>query len=120
MVATANRREGVYNRVGEPSVTFCGKGGAAKQTNTPSKRWGIVSGACSDVEAPPRLELGNEGFADLCLTTWLWRHIGGASAPHVLERKTRFELATFALARRRSTTEPLPHAYIIIGAGERT
>ena len=25
-----------------------------------------------------------------------------------LERKTRFELATFALARRRSTTEPLP------------
>ena len=26
-----------------------------------------------------------------------------------LERKTRFELATFALARRRSTTEPLPH-----------
>ena len=26
-----------------------------------------------------------------------------------MERKTRFELATFALARRRSTTEPLPH-----------
>ena len=26
-----------------------------------------------------------------------------------LERKTRFELATFALARQRSTTEPLPH-----------
>ena len=26
----------------------------------------------------------------------------------VLERKTRFALATFALARRRSTTEPLP------------
>ena len=25
-----------------------------------------------------------------------------------MERKTRFELATFALARRRSTTEPLP------------
>lgn len=49
LVATANRREGVYNRAGEPSVTFCGKGGAAKQTNTPSFRWGIVSGACSDV-----------------------------------------------------------------------
>ena len=29
-----------------------------------------------------------------------------------LERKTRFELATFALARRRSTTEPLPHIII--------
>ena len=49
LVATANRREGVYNRAGEPGVTFCGKGGAAKQTNTPSFRWGIVSGACSDV-----------------------------------------------------------------------
>ena len=27
----------------------------------------------------------------------------------LLERKTRFELATTALARQRSTTEPLPH-----------
>ena len=26
------------------------------------------------LEAPPRFELGNKGFADLCLTTWLWRH----------------------------------------------
>ena len=25
LVATANRREGVYNRAGEPSVTFCVK-----------------------------------------------------------------------------------------------
>ena len=24
------------------------------------------------LEAPPRIELGNEGFADLCLTAWLW------------------------------------------------
>ena len=24
-------------------------------------------------KAPPRFELGNKGFADLCLTTWLWR-----------------------------------------------
>ena len=30
---------------------------------------------CSDVEAPPRFELGNRGFAVRCLTTWLWRHI---------------------------------------------
>ena len=37
--------------------------------------------------------------------------------PH-MERKTRFELATFALARRRSTTEPLPHKNS--GAGEET
>ena len=27
-----------------------------------------------------------------------------------LERETRFELATFALARQRSTTEPFPHS----------
>ena len=34
----------------------------------------------------------------------------------LLERKTRFELATFALARQRSTTEPLPHKLVgIIG-----
>ncbi len=26
-----------------------------------------------------------------------------------MERETRFELATFALARQRSTTEPFPH-----------
>ena len=26
LVATGSRREGVYNRAGEPSVTFCGKG----------------------------------------------------------------------------------------------
>ncbi len=25
------------------------------------------------MEATPRLELGNKGFADLCLTTWLCR-----------------------------------------------
>ena len=31
------------------------------------------------MEAPPRIELGNKGFADLCLTAWLWcriRHSG--------------------------------------------
>ena len=27
------------------------------------------------LEAPPRFELGHKGFADLCLTTWLWRRI---------------------------------------------
>ena len=26
------------------------------------------------MEVPPRFELGNKGFADLCLTTWLWHH----------------------------------------------
>ena len=26
------------------------------------------------MEVPPRFELGNKGFADLCLTTWPWHH----------------------------------------------
>ena len=79
------------------------------------------------LEVPPRFELGNKGFADLCLTTWpcrlmpvvflhrLYYHIpflgilllkkSGAKcfAPILLERITGLEPATFALARRRST-----------------
>ena len=35
-----------------------------------------------------------------------------------LERKTRFELATLALARRCSTPEPLPHNYIKLVEGD--
>ena len=27
------------------------------------------------MEAPPRFELGHKAFAELCLTTWLWRHM---------------------------------------------
>ena len=34
-----------------------------------------------------------------------------------MERKTRFELATLALARRCSTPEPLPHILEKIGRG---
>ena len=123
------------------------------------------------LEAPPRFELGNQAFAELCLTTWLWCHasidtyfctllayfvVTGArdeifaSCSHCqallpstsrklplcrqpnsrmsrstlisvrcsrtslsLERETRFELATFALARQRSTTEPLSHILLV-------
>ena len=32
------------------------------------------------LEAPPRLELGNRGFAVRCLTTWLWRLIQDSRA----------------------------------------
>jgi hypothetical protein len=89
------------------------------------------------MEAASRFELENKGFADLCLTAWLSRHFVQAfkairriKANHdsplhlsvylyiwanhnspfniLLERKTRFELATLALARRCSTTELLP------------
>ena len=49
------------------------------------------------MEAPPRFELGNRGFADLCLTTWLWRHIENrsqSSCPHLSgaedEARTRY------------------------------
>ncbi len=34
-----------------------------------------------------------------------------------MERKTRFELATFALARQRSTTEPLPQKCMKLNGG---
>ena len=27
------------------------------------------------LEAPPRFELGNEAFAELCLTAWPWRRL---------------------------------------------
>ena len=53
------------------------------------------------LEAPPRFELGVKALQASALPL-------GYGAKK-MERKTRFELATFALARRRSTTEPLPH-----------
>ncbi len=53
------------------------------------------------VEAASRFELENGGFADLCLTTWLCRR-------NLMERETRFELATPTLARLYSTTELFP------------
>ena len=37
------------------------------------------------LEVPPGFGPGNEGFADLCLTTWLWHRINGA----VDETRTR-------------------------------
>ena len=52
------------------------------------------------LEATPRFELGNQSFADSCLTTWLCRHI---HLDKKMERMTRLELATSTLARWRST-----------------
>ena len=43
-------------------------------------QWGVIPKETAPrkevlflLEAPPRFELGHEGFADLCLTAWLWR-----------------------------------------------
>ena len=46
------------------------------------------------LEVPPGFEPGNNGFADRCLTTWLW---------YRMERLTGLEPATSTLARWRST-----------------
>ena len=56
------------------------------------------------MEAPPGFEPGNRGFAGPCLTAWLWRQY----TMKQMERETRFELATPALARQCSTTELFP------------
>ena len=68
---------------------------------------------------PPRFELGNKGFADLCLTTWPWHHMDWQESKELLsifvERITRLELATSTLARWRSTR----WAKSAIGASDR-
>ena len=53
------------------------------------------------MEAASGFEPEYGGFADLCLTAWLRRHL-------LLERETGFEPATSTLARLHSTTELLP------------
>ena len=47
---------------------------SALLTKREHKKSTLSEGAC--VEAPSRLELENKGFADLRLTTWLWRRSG--------------------------------------------
>ena len=56
------------------------------------------------MEVAVGIEPTNKSFADSGLTTWL-RH------PKMMERETRFELATSTLARWSSTTELLPHYF---------
>ena len=43
---------------------------------------GAVSSDTVPLEVPPGFGPGNEGFADLCLTTWLWHQI--AADAHAL------------------------------------
>ena len=54
----------------------------------------------------PRIELGIEVLQTFALP------LGYSTLK--MERKTRFELATLALARRCSTTEPLPHKWLYL------
>ena len=49
------------------------------------------------LEAPPRLGLGNKGFADLCLTTWLWCH---NALYNMITRALRFILLSIDSERR--------------------
>ena len=61
----------------------------------------------ANLEAPPRFGLGVRVLQTRALPLGY-----GALIKYLnkkMERETRFELATFALARQRSTTEPLPH-----------
>ena len=41
-------------------MAFCAKGGAVKQTNTPSFRWGNVSGACSNMFTIEDIDIFND------------------------------------------------------------
>ena len=68
----------------------------------------VADGRKGNVEAAPRLELGNSGFANRCLTTWLCRHRGPEKKAKMkkkkVERETGFEPATATLARWCSTS----------------
>ena len=61
------------------------------------------------VEAPSRLELENEAFAELCLTTWLWRRIWSGRRDSD-SRHPPWQGGTL----------PLSYYRIKIGAGEET
>ena len=64
LVATASRREGVYNRTGEPSVTFCEKeeqvSGRMAYFLSQTKNKSEQSELCSDVVEAGRIELPSE------------------------------------------------------------
>ena len=65
------------------------------------------------LEAPPRFELGVKALQARALPLGYGAtaySFGEKPLIKKMERETRFELATFALARRRSTTEPFPHS----------
>ena len=60
------------------------------------------------LEAPPRFELGNEAFAELCLTTWLWCRIYYIDCASALCYSTPF---AFCCRLERETRYSLPAAH---------
>ena len=78
-----------------------------------------LEGRCSiQLSYEPTLNLKMERMMRIELTPSAWKaEVLPLNYIRILERKTRFELATLALARRCSTTEPLPHALKKIGRG---
>ena len=63
----------------------------AAQSKDLSNRESMQQKACPDarqaLEVPPGFGPGNEGFADLCLTTWLWHQI----AAHAMALAVKME-----------------------------
>ena len=94
--------EGVYGDNGAERAIYA-ETGSLTDRKKPAKSYDFAD----FLEVTPRFELGNEGFADPCLTTWLCHRIreNGELTPFslFLERATRLELATSTLARSRST-----------------
>ena len=103
LVTSQRRYEGACNRIADANVTFCEKGGAAAHCHAlifANKNRSKLYIACSDVEAPPRLELGVKALQASALPLGYGAILQKTpQRPLCLERKTRFELATFTLAR---------------------
>ena len=51
------------------------RGRGEKNKSTDVNVGGLHHHSGDKVEAPSRLELENKAFAELCLTTWLWRRL---------------------------------------------
>ena len=65
----------------------------------------IREGCFFSLEAPPRIELGNKGFADLCLTAWLWCRIQFICFVFVCNHALSAKLTGFAGCPRRRIVE---------------
>ena len=78
------------------------------RTDLVEKREQVIRLALFFLEAPPRFGLGVKVLQTAALPLGYGALIWEIPHNKKMERETRFELATFALARQRSTTEPFP------------